>query len=251
MSRTVRPTSPTATALAIAALAVALPLPAPAAAAPATPSAVLPAELARGSEVLPVSRRKTFLIPNRSTAKVLVFAPYTVNDYRAGWTASRSHSSRRGTTESHVAESKRSFSFALHGGTAPLLADCDERAAAQSTRERRGDPARAAVPDHDLRCTLHAPVGGVFELSVVNGRGELAGTDGERFAVTSLGAATSRWQEPGATGLLLRASSGAPLAAVDFADKGRVVLQRDLEPPRRELLAAAAAALLLADLDRW
>jgi hypothetical protein len=235
----------------MAALAVALPLPARAAAAPAAPSAVLPAELARGSEVLQVSRRKTFLIPNRNTDEVLVFAPYTVNDYRGGWTTSRSRSSRRGTAESQDAEATRSFSFALHGGTAPLLADCDERASAQSRGERRGDPARTAVPDHDLRCTLHPPAGGVFELSVVNGRGELTGTDGQRFAVTSLGTATSRWQEPGATGLLLRASSGAPLAAIDFADKGRVVLQRDLEPPRRELLAAAAAALLLADLDRW
>jgi hypothetical protein len=173
-----------------------------------------------------------------------------VNDYRGSWTKSHSRSSRVGKTESREAEAQRSFSFALHGGAAPLRTDCHERAAAQSTSERRCDPAHPAVPDHDLRCTLYLSVGGTFELSVVNGRGALTGTDGTSFAVSSLGGATSRWQEPGATGLLLRAS-GAPLAAIDFANKGRVVLLRDLESPRRELLAAAAAALLLADLDGW
>jgi hypothetical protein len=197
--------------------------------------------------VLPVSRRKTFFVPNLSSDRVLVFAPYVVDDYRSGWLTSRSHSSRRGGTESHSAKGERSFSFALHGGPAPLLADCDERVAAAATRER-GEPGPGSGPDHSLRCTLHA-AGGPFELTVDNGRGELAGSGGERFAVSPIDSAASRWERAGATGLLLR-QAGAPVAAVDFAGKGRVVLGRVLEPPGRELLAAAAAALLLADLDR-
>ena len=202
--------------------------------------------------MLPVTRRKTFIVPRRRTDEVLVFAPFAVNDYRASWTDSRSRTSRRGAVEAHSAEANRSFSFALHGGAEPLLADCDEQAASGSTRERRDDPARSSVPDHELRCTLQGAEEGVFELTVVNGRGELIGTGGHRFTVTALGATRSRWQEPGATGLLLRASSGEALAAVDFAQGGRVVLQRDLEHPgRRDLLAAAAAALLLADLAPW
>ncbi|HEV8238324.1 MAG TPA: hypothetical protein VGS57_03035 [Thermoanaerobaculia bacterium] len=234
--------------LAMAALGFALALPAPARAATAAPTAVVPAELALGSDVLPVSRRKSFLIPNRSTDKVLVFAPYSVDDFRTSWTASRSRSSRHGTNESQEAESKRSFSFALQGGAAAVLADCDERAYA--TGEGRTREALAAVPDHDLHCRLHVPVGGAFELSVSNGQGELTGTGGDSFVVTAL-ERSSRWQDPAASGLLLRTSSGAPLAAVDFARKGRVVLRRNLESSRPELLAAAAAALLLADLVRW
>lgn len=249
MIRGERPSALPPPPLAIAALAVALALPGPAVAAPAARSAVLPAELARASDVLPVSRRKTFLIPNRSTDRVLVFAPYTVNDYRGGWTTSQSRSSRWGDTESQSAEGKRSFTFALHGGTAQPQADCDERAAA-AARHERGEPAPRVVPDHSLRCTLYT-AGGTFELSVVNGRGELVGTGGERFAVSAIVGAASQWEPPAATGLLLRTQSGDPVAAVDFAGKGRVVLERGLEPPRRELVAAAAAALLLADLERW
>src|SRR6185503_996947 len=145
----------------------------------------------------------------------------------------------------------RSFAFALDGGSAPLQADCEERAAAAATHER-GEPAPdfSRIADHSLRCTLYA-TGGTFELSVENGRGELVGTGGERFAVSPIVSAASRWDPPGATGLLLRTQSGDPVAAVDFAGKGRVVLERGLQPPRRELLAAAAAALLLADLERW
>src|SRR5262245_56739148 len=122
MSRPVHAITPKAAALATAALAVALSLPAPASAAPERRSAILPAELALGSDMLPVTRRKTFLIPKHSTDQVLVFAPFAVDDYRAGWTKSRSHSSRRGDVESQHAEAKRSFSFALHGGTAPVEA---------------------------------------------------------------------------------------------------------------------------------
>jgi hypothetical protein len=59
------------------------------------------------------------------------------------------------------------------------------------------------------------------------------------------------WESPAGTGLLLRTHGGDPVAAVDFAGKGRVVLARSLQPPARELLAAAAAALLLADLEPW
>jgi hypothetical protein len=224
-------------------------LPGRAAAAPAARSAVLPAELASASDVLPVSGRKTFLVPHRSTDRVLVFAPYTVNDYRGSWTRSRSRSSRRGASESQSAEGTRSFTFALLGGPAPLQADCDERASAAASHER-DEPAPWMVPDHSLRCTLHG-AGGSFELDVVNGRGELVGTGGERFAVSAIVGARSRWDAPGATGLLLRTQSGDPVAAVDFAGKGRVVLGRALQPPGRELLAAAAAALLLADLVSW
>src|ERR1044072_5524873 len=107
------PKVPAVTApLAMTALPVALALPPPSTAATGrAPSAVLPAELARGGEVLPVSRRKSFLIPNRSTDKVLVFAPYSVDDYRTGWTGTRSRSRRHGANEVNDAESKRSFSF--------------------------------------------------------------------------------------------------------------------------------------------
>lgn len=227
------------TLLPIAALAIALTLPGPAVAAPAEPSVILPAELTRAADVLPVTRRKTFLVPRRSTDGVLVFAPYSVHDYRGGWTRSRSKSSRLGDTELQTAEGTRSFTFALGGGSAQLHVDCDERAAASATHER-GDPAPALDPDHSLRCTLY-PAGGPFELSVANGRGELIGTGGARFAVSAIFGA----------GLLLRTEAGDPVAAVDFAGKGRVVLARGLEPPGRDVLAAAAAALLLADFERW
>lgn len=235
--------------LAIAALAVVLALPGPAVAAPAARSAVLPAELANAGDVLPVSRRKSFFVPNLASDRVLVFAPYTVNDFRGGWTTSQSRSSRWGNTESQSAEAKRSFTFALHGGPTQLQADCDEQAAA-AARGERGDPAPRMDPDHSLRCTLYG-TGGTFELSVMNGRGELVGTGGERFAVSAILAAASRWEPPAATGLLLRTQPGAPVAAVDFAGKGRVILERGVQSPGRELLAAAAAALLLADLARW
>ena len=239
----------------IAAVVLSLPRPARAAApaAPsAAPSAILPAELAGAGEVLPVSRgrKRLVVIPNRPIDGALVFGAYTVNDYDAGWITSRSRRSRRGDTASQSAEGKRSFAFALHGGAAPLLAQCDERAAAARTCAP-GEPVPAAAPDHSLRCTLEG-AGGPFELSVVNGRGELVGVDGERFGVSALGGAASRWEPPrAATGLLLRAPSGHPLAALDFGGNGRVVLERDLQSPQRELLAAATAALLLADLDRW
>ena len=234
--------------LAIAALAVVLALPRPAVAAPAARSAVLPAELAGAGDVLPVSRRKTFLVPRRSTDGVLVFAPYSVDDYRGGWTRSKSHSSRSGGTESISAEGERSFTFALHGGSTQLQAECDERAAGATMRER-GEPA-TLVPDHSLRCSLSG-AGGPFELSVENGRGELVGTGGDRFVVSAIVGVASRWEQSAATGLLLRNYGGDPVAAIDFAGKGRVVLARALQPPERELLAAAAAALLLADLERW
>ena len=233
--------------LAIAALAVVLALPGPAVAAPTSRSAVLPAELANG-DVLPVSRRKTFFVPNLASNRVLVFAPYTVNDFRGGWTASKSNTTRWGTTESQTARAKRSFTFALHGGSAQVQAECEEQAAA-AARNERGEPAPRMVPDHSLRCSLYG-AGGAFELSVENGRGELVGTGGESFTVSAIVAATSRWDPPMTTGMLLR-SPGAPVAAVDFAGKGRVVLERGLQSPGRELLAAAAAALLLADLAQW
>lgn len=235
--------------LAIAAMSVVLALPGPAAAEPVARSVVLPAELAGASDVLPVSRRKTFFVPRRSTDHVLVFAPYSVDDYRGGWTRSRSHSSRSGDTVSQSAEGTRSFSFALGGGSAQLQADCNERAEAAATHER-GEPAPVLVPDHSLRCTLYT-AGGPFELSVANGRGELVGTGGERFAVSAIFGVASRWEATEATGLLLRTEAGDPVAAVDFAGKGRVVLARSLQPPGREVLAAAAAALLLADLADW
>lgn len=233
--------------LAIAALAAILALPGPTVAAPAGRSAVLPAELAGAGDVLPVSRHKTFIVPRRSTDGVLVFAPYSVDDYRGGWTRSRSHSSRSGGTESLSAEGERSFTFTLNGGSTPLQAECDERASG-ATMHERGEPA-ILVPDHTLRCSLSG-AGGPFELSVVNGRGELVGTGGERFAVSAISVGASRWDTPAANGLLLRTEGGAPVAAVDFAGKGRVVLARSLQPPGRELLATAAAALLLADFAR-
>jgi hypothetical protein len=238
------------TALVLATLGtVALvPTSAAAAAAPAR-SVVFPAELA-GGDLLPVTRRKTFVVPNRNTAEVLVFAPYTVNDFRTGWTNSRSRTSRRGASESFDAQSERTFTFALHGGSAPLLVECAEKAAAAASGQGRGSDLARATPDHDLRCTLHVPAGGPFELRLVNAHGELNGVGGERFSIGSLSATRSRWEAPGATGLLLRGGTGAPVAAVDFGEKGLVVLQRDLEPARRELLAAAAAALLLGDLAR-
>ena len=229
--------------------------PRPARAAPAAPapSAILPAELASSGEVLPVSRRRKPLvvIPNHPIDRALVFGAYTVNDYSAGWTTSRSRSSRWGSTASQSAEGKRSFSFALHGGAEPLLAECDERAAVATTCAP-GEPVPPTAPDHSLRCTLQG-AGGPFELSVVNGRGELVSVSGDRFGVSALGGAASRWDPPrAATGLLLRAPSGHPVAAVDFGGRERrVVLERSLQPPQRELVAAATAALLLADLDRW
>jgi hypothetical protein len=250
VTRGERPPALLPAALAITILAFVLSTPGPATAAPVPPSAVLPAELG-ASEVLPVSRRKTLImILNRATDRALVFGSYIVNDYRAGWTKSWSNSTRWGSTESHDAKSTRSFTFALHGGAAPLLAECDERAVAAATGER-DDPARRVVPDHSLRCGLDG-AGGPFELSVVNSRGELVGVSGERFAVSALRGAASRWEgPPTVTGLLLRAPSGSPVAAVDFRGEGLVVLERGLQPPGRELLAAAAAALLLADLERW
>ena len=249
MIRGERPATLLRPPLAIATLAVVLALPGPAVAASAARSAVLPAELAGSSDVLTVSRRKTFLVPRRSTGGVLVFAPYSVDDYRGGWTRSRSHSSRSGGTELLSAEGERSFTFALHGGSTQLQAECDERVAG-AARGERGEPATRLVPDHSLRCSLSG-AGGAFELSVVNGRGELVGTNGDRFAVSPIVGVASRWETPAGTGLLLRTQGGAPVAAVDFAGKGRVVLARGLQPPGRELLAAAAAALLLADLERW
>ena len=236
------------TLLVTATLAVVLALPAPAVAAPASRAAVLPAELANSGDVLPVSRRKDFVIPRRSTDRALVFAPYAVNDYREGMTGSWSNTTRWGKTKERTAEGERSFSFALHGGSAQLPAECDERAAVESRRDR-GEPPPREVPDHALRCTLYA-ARGTFELTVLNGRGELVGTGGERFEVSVILSATSRWEPSETTGLLL-SHAGDPVAAVDFVGKGRVVLQRALEPARREVLAAAAAALLLADLDRW
>lgn len=235
--------------LAIAMLASVLASSRPAIAAPAARSAVLPAELASSGDVLPVTRHKSFFVPNVSTDKVLVFAPYTVNDCKVGWTKSKSHSSRRGDTESQSAEGKRSFKFALHGGATPIQAECNEQAAAAAMHER-GDPAPRVVPDHLLRCTFYAAAGGAFELSIENGRGELVGTGGDQFTVSAILGAASRWEPPTATGMLLRSQSGAPAAAVDFAGKGRVILERGLQSPSRELLAAAAAALLLGDLAR-
>jgi hypothetical protein len=250
MSRTVRPSARSARALAVAALACVVVLPAPAPAAPVAPSATLPAELARDGETLTVTRRKAFLMRRggigrmRATDGVLVFAPFTVNDYGASWTVSQSRTSGRGDAEAYAMESSRSYSFALVGGTAPVLADCDEQMSARG--ERGGD---RPLVDHELRCTLQPQVGGAFQLSVANGRGELAGTGGERLAVTTLVPRASRWEESDTSTLLVRGSSGAPLAAVDLYGKGSVVLLRDLEPARRELLAAAAAAIFLADLD--
>jgi hypothetical protein len=243
-----RPSALPSLLLAIAVLAVVLALPGPAVAAPTSRSAVLPAELANG-DVLPVSRRKSFFVPNLASNRVLVFAPYTVNDFRGGWTTSKSNTTRWGTAESQTAKAKRSFTFALHGGATPIQAECNEQATAEAMHER-GDPAPRVIPDHSLRCTLYAAAGGAFELTVENGRGELVGTGGDQFTVSAILAAASRWEPPTATGLLLRSQPGDPVAAVDFAGKGRVILERCLQSPSRELLAAAAAALLLGDLAR-
>ena len=248
MIRGPRPPALVPMPLAIAAMAVAFALPGPAAAAPAGRSAILPPELA-SADVLPVSRHKTFIVPRLSTDRVLVFAPYSVNDYRGGWTRSQSHSSRSGSTESVNRKAERSFSFTLHGGSTQLQAECDEHAEGAATRER-GEAEEPLVPDYSLRCTLYA-AGGPFELSAINGRGELVGTAGERFAVSAIVGAASRWEPPFATGMLLHATpAGEAVAAVDFSGKGRVVLAHGLQPPARDVLAAAAAALLLGDLTR-
>jgi hypothetical protein len=99
----VRRNTTAATAVTLAALAISVCPPRPAGAAPAARSAILPGELA-GGDVLPVSRRKSFVVPHVSTDAMLVFAPYTVNEYRTSWARSRSRSSRRGDSETVSAE---------------------------------------------------------------------------------------------------------------------------------------------------
>ena len=199
----------------------------------------------RPSVVHVVTRHRTFVVPNRATDRALVFGPFQVMQYRAGWTTSRSRSRTSGGASELDGESRRSFAFELLEPGAPRVAvDCAQRALAQE-----GAEAGRLVVDHELRCEVRGAGSGSWALDFTAGAGALTGTAGGRFEIRAGDAlGRGRARPAGCEGFVVR-DGGVPVLAIARTGKGRFELAAYLDPDVRRLLAAAGSALLLAEVD--
>ena len=234
---------PRSAALALAILAVVAGSPRTAAAAGCTLATSVGPE--RPSEVLVVTRHRTFVVPKRPTDRALVFGPFQVMQYRAGWTTSRSRSRTSGGASEIDAESRRTFAFELvEPGAPPVAVDCAQRAVAQE-----GAEAGRLVVDHELRCEVRGAGRGSWALDFTAGEGALTGTAGGRFEVRSGDALGRGRARPSACEGFVVREAGVPVLAIARNGKGRFELAPHLAPEVRRLLAAAGSALLLAEVD--
>ena len=176
----------------------------------------------------------------RTTNKPIDFGPYHVT-IREGWQTSQSVE----FLGIGVGKAMRPYRFELSGGDLAASAACATAAA----EVWRGSVSVELPVDAVLACSI-AVAGTTWELHLnADHKGVLAGTlrvprTGNVFDVRSLHALEgAAWRVSEPVGFELR-RDGAPIAAAETINAGRVWLPPALAAPERDAVAAALAALL-------
>jgi len=210
----------------------------------------LPDELKTKTDDLEVTQRRRRVLPKRPADKAVVFGPFRVDQYRAGWTEKTVYGIGSRSLQKYTEKSWRRYSFELRtaeGGHLPV--ECIQR------KEERGlrvlgenSQTDLDVPwGEELRCSLYPGDGVVWELAVSGGRGTFTGPESAAFDVRASNRAEgTSFRLPTPVGFLFE-RDGKSLGAVEVLNKGRFLLSQNLPSWLRPLVAGAASALLLAD----